>query len=257
MTGFKRLTILGSLAVAVGVGLVLLGLVSYRPVGICFGLCEQNRRETFDRIFPQWFAHEAECGQRGATDRDLIAFLYPALLSDVDSKNQNFAELAERERDGSLSLGERDRYLNDTWRVILTDQSEFHRRDIRSIIPPELPYDTTSTLIRRCPENGLVNADYCEDLVSVPLRTSSKGYARPNALPIHHWAYVHLRDTGELDRFIDRMEADSVRDYDLRRAAEAKVLTLPASDFPLENSPLYEVIVKNRVEQIYLQSRCE
>lgn len=251
-----QLIVLCCLSLVVGASLIFSGVISYRPAGICFGLCEQERRADFDRLFPEWFLRESECGPHREADRELIARLYPDLLSDVAAKNQSFSILAGREQNGTLSLGERDQYLNDPWRVVLMVQKEYQPGDFLSGTPQELPYEANSTWIRQCSENGLNGVNYCDGFVSVTLRTVSGGYASSGSRPINHWSYVHLREGGSIDAFIEQMTADSLRDYDLRRAAEDQVQAMPASEFPLESAPFYDFAVKNRVEQVYLESKC-
>lgn len=257
MTKPVLLTILCCVVVSVGAGLIFSGVVSYRQAGICFGNCEQDRREEFDRIFPDWFAREAECGPRGEEDRELIARLYPDLLPDIDDKNRSFAALSVREQNDTLSLGERNGYLDGPWRVVVMAQKEYQAGNFLSTVPEELSYEDYSTWIRQCPQNGLVSASYCEGHVSVLLKTVSGGFHANRTVPLNHRAYTHLTDTGEIEPFISKMTTDSSYDYELRRSAEIQVQAMPATDFPLETSPFYELTVNNRVEQIYLEGKCQ
>lgn len=262
--------------------------VSYSQAGICFGKCEQDRREEFARSFPEWFAREAECGPRGEDDRDLMAFLYPNLLLDIDAKNQSLIALSVREQNGTLSLGERSEYLDDPWRVILMVQKEYQVGDFLSATLQETSYGEHSTWVRQCPKNGLVNGnyhtenrindrfsngtgsvkwDYCEGFVSVLLQTNLPRGRHFGSIYINELAYSHLRETGELEEFMKQMKTDSLRDSDLRRSADEQVQQLPASEFPLKSSNFEDLTgislgtqdleVKGRVEQIYLQSKCQ
>ncbi|WP_373085701.1 hypothetical protein [Sneathiella sp.] len=272
------LAILCGVLLCVGMGLVFSGVVSYRQAGICFGICEQDRREEFARTFPEWFARKAECGPRGEEDRALIAFLHPDLLADIDSKNQSFTALSVREQNGALSVGERSKYLDDPWRVILMVQKKYKVGDLLSATRQELPYEEHSTWVRQCPVNGLANDnyrtenrindmlrsgtgsvkwDYCEGFVSVLLQTDLPRGRHFSSLYLNERAYSHLSKTGELDAFMKQMETDSSRDFDLRRSAENQVQAMPATDFPLESLPFYELTIKNRIEQIYLQGKCQ
>lgn len=252
----KKTVLLCCILLTIGLGLIFSGVVSYRPAGICFGKCEQDRRAEFDSIFPQWLAREAECGPRGEEDRELIAALNPGLLPDIDAKNQEFAALSVREQNGALSLGERNEYLADPWRVVLMAQKEYRPGDFLSATLEELSYDEHPTWIRECLAGGLVSASYCEGFVSVRLKTVSGGFFSNGTVPFNHQTYTYQRDIGEIDTFISRMEADRSRDYELRRSAENQVQAMPASEFPEKSDPIYEVLIENRVEQIYLEGKC-
>jgi hypothetical protein len=185
---------------------------------------------------------------------------------------------------GELTLGERSEYLSDPWR--------FQDRNQVSVLFPILDEETTeielSTLVVMCPENGLGNEhyqtenrirekfsrqatsvkwDYCEGFVSVMLQTYRPRSSHYPSIFIHEQAYSHLSETGALEAFINQMKMDKLRDSDLRRFAEEHVQQLPASGFLLAGSEFenltgislgtQELRVKNRIEQIYLQSKCQ
>ena len=240
-----------------GSGLIFSGVVSFRQAGVCFGKCEENRRAEFDRIFPDWIAREAECGPRGEEDRMLIAALYPDLLSDIDARNQSFAALSVKEQSDALSLGDRNEYLDDPWRVVLMAEKDLEQWDILLGVSEELSYNEFPTLVRECPHDGLVGASYCEGLVSVGLKTVSGGFFSSGTVPFNQRVYTHLHQTGRIEEFIAEMEANSARDFEQRRSAEAQIQAMPATEFPLESDPFYELTVKNRVEQIYLAGKCQ
>lgn len=248
--------ILCCVVLSTGFGLILSGVISYPQGGICFGMCEQDRREKFNRIFPEWFSRESECGPRIPEDRELIMSLYPDLLPDIDTKNQSFAALSVREQNGVLSLGERDDYLDDPWRVIWMAQKEYVPGSFSSEFSEELPYEDHSTWVRQCPQNGLIGDSYCEDFVSVFFITRANQTGYFGNIHLNERAYSQLNETGEIDSFITRIELDTRRDFNLRRSAENVVQAMPATDFPLEGSPFYELTIKNRVEQVYLESKC-
>lgn len=209
----------------VGVILVGVGIIHSRDLGVCFGSCDSDRRSEFEKRTTPWLAALAYCNR--AVEQDAaLRNLFPELALSIEAANSEFAALAEKEQKGTLTLGERNSYLENPFRVSASQPSILSYFD-----KPQ----SDLAFIQACHASGFSFYD------SSSLKGYCSGYARVEPKGSQSWdqrleaAYNRMRGTGEIEGYLAKIEGVLSRHWAAVDQAEAVIQSMPAAQFSTDN----------------------
>lgn len=225
---FKNRGLLGFVC-AVGVGAGVYSITQSRSLGICLGACDEARKNEFISVSYLWMQSIAYCRKTQAADAALEE-LFPELAQTVRSHSAEYAVLAEKEKNETLTLMERQIYLDSRYRVPEQHDRLWAIRDTPAIDQP---------LIQPCHQSGFYTdyrsdelKGYCYGYAAVEYRYSEWGSVWKEKLSE---AYKKMKSRGNVEEFILRVKSDVQRHrfaiYDAERAIE----DMPASSFSTDN----------------------
>lgn len=231
-----------SLGVSVGSGIVY-----NRQLGVCYGLCERDREKEFKREFSSWITEKASCIKNEQT-LPFLAEISPNLAQGILSRNKKFSLLSQKEHQGTLTVGEREDYERDGWRVPKPSE----RRIFSYVAPVE---HTETSIVNRCSRDGFTSnapssLSVCYGFVNISFTESNlyTGNYVPMAL-LQRDFYNTLKKEQNLEDFISQMEEDRWHWYDLRMEAKAEV------DAMAENLVSRDAI-ERRTDEAYQRKKC-
>ena len=79
-------------------------------------IASEDTEQRFFDLFPEWWASQAAC-MTPDDELEAIRQLAPKIGSQIDAKNAEFAALAAKQANGTLTVSERAAYLSDDVRV--------------------------------------------------------------------------------------------------------------------------------------------
>lgn len=219
-------------------------------------IASEDTKQLFFDLFPEWRASHTACMTDGEAFESLRQFA-PDITSRIETTNAEFAALAAREADGTLTVAERDTYLAHPLRVphLVRTGSEWY--DWTEVDPQEpfSRYQSEGPLVRQCPDEDHSyggHIKYCYGYVNINLgyveRSPGGGHLAPTV--VGREAYQNLEQSGETLDFVLQMMEYRADQAALRRQAEQIVADLPAS----EVSAGFEEL---RVRTEYERMRCE
>jgi hypothetical protein len=230
------------LAIASAVGLAISGVFSVG--GYCWGICDQERKKEFDRLFGSWIADEVVCWTAPEQVR-LLDSLDPYLAKQMRARSALFAKVEARHRNGTLTVGEREAYLSDPWRVPEPQDS--------ALLPPifgDMTADRSVGLVRRCRPIGFVVVNRAPSAIctgNLRIDFSQQGFSQWSHFKER--AYRTLVETRDICQIMLSMRENVWRDIEAKEQAEAAVDALPAAIVPSE-------AVSSSVERAYAELRC-
>lgn len=204
-------------------------LTQSRSVGLCIGPCDAERHKEFRWKTTAWISDLAYCGKVSEQEA-AMSELFPAIAAQINAANEEFTALAKKEKDGTLTLGEKDAY----------ELSRLAVPDRRSVLDEVMGLSPEPDLIASCRESGFVMqsdghsvARYCSGYVEISFAYAGNGDVWANQL---ERAYDRMKVEGHLETFISRITADLGRHGQAMRVAADKVNDMPLSTFDA-NSP--------------------
>lgn len=199
--------------IVVAVGLLSFGYAGY---SIWQEIKNNEKRSKLNELIPHVFTikQNNSCGNLGS-DKMLLRQLDPWLANQIDAMNGSRENLANKELEGTLKLGERDSYLSSKWVV----PNSFERCQSRSVLAGSRFGCTQSkeVTIRTCKgqqySEGFNKNGFCEKFVNIGFynSTSFENIAY-RALSYHHKA-------GTLDDMILALEKVIKKDAKNKREA--------------------------------------
>ncbi|MBL4749934.1 MAG: hypothetical protein JKX71_05015 [Amylibacter sp.] len=186
----------------------------------------------FKAAFRIWFEGRIAC----LTPKQQIALvdeLSPALSSRISQKNIDFTYLANLEQQGKLTVGDREAYLTDAWRVGAGYVSILN--GLYSDLSPAKDKLPQGSLVQHCGFNGYNTGAllFCSGYVAVNL--FGEGLLLS---PNYDWSsfergvYSTHKQNGNLVDLILNMKEQRFRDAAALQEAELYVANLPASLLP-------------------------
>lgn len=216
--------------VGLGAASVATGVASYEPAGICFGLCEAKQEEDFLQIFDAWLRAQVPCADSAQRQRDVLERIYPGIGSRIEATNMAFSALAAKDAAGNLTVGERELYLDDPWKVS-SEQRE-------------------SRTIKHCSKNGFKSGKfelkYCENYVELEIFNA---YGNNRKMELYRF-FISLQHSGNLWPVVTSIREFRSRDLLLWRQAREHVEQLPASSVSHE-------WLDRAIDNRHAQLRCE
>lgn len=224
-------------------------------------LATQDTEQRFFDMFPDWYASQTTCLDTVA-QLALIRSLAPSIATQIETANTEFAALATKEADGTLTVAEREAYLSNELRVPHLVQSA--PTSIQLVgdwveSDPQEPFgrhQSDGPLVRECPDEdhsygGHIKA--CFGYVNMDLhgyagRSRGMGHLPPT--PLGFETYRELERTGETAGFVYEMMQQLAAQAELRQRAEEIVASLPAQQVSAG-------FVEGRVKTEYDKLRCE
>lgn len=206
-----------------------------RSVGLCIGVCEYQRSESFVRLFPRWFSSKNECGVDEGFHREVFSLMAPQAYARLLRDSDELELLAERQRDGLLTVAEREFIVRHNFRVVSPEGVASVGGNGRQAEVPRL---------RRCPRNGFVfassnslrPASFCWEYAEWTLQPrrgfTSSSYADWQYERMVRELYSSWRSKSIIEEVMLRMEADLKSDNELFFAARDVVMSRPASQVP-------------------------
>lgn len=214
------LLIAGVLSAALITG-VAVGVIHYRPAGICLGKCNAERRQEFRALYYHWYRAESLCGDTGELDVSLLIRMAPDIHESLIEDNRILEPLADREAAGTLTVAERQLIERRGGRYMPSS-------------PSAGAGSASGQLLTRCPGDGFIRsqrsgAGFC------------LGYAYRDFSPFGSAAgrtfqdlidnlYAFHRRAGDIEGTIKDMRAIARSSLLLEEDARAHVLELPASE---------------------------
>lgn len=195
-------------------------------------LAAQDTEQRFFDMFPDWYASQTACLDPDA-QLALIRSLAPSIAMQIETANTEFAALAQKEANGTLTVAERKAYLSNDLRVPYLVQlvGDWVESD------PQQPFErheSDGPLVRECPsENhsygGHINS--CFGYVNIDLhgytgRSAGIGHLPPTHLGLA--TYRELKRSGEPASLVYEMMVQVAVQAELRQQAEEIVASLPA-----------------------------
>ena len=254
----KKILIWVVVLVAVGTaGITALPLAPPNSV-LWVGYCKQKAQREFELLY-SYFMDIATTCEGPTASRFILEELSPDLARAVDEKNAEFAKLAVKEKDGTLTVQEPEGYENDKWRVVPYHGSLMYQQVFQeNAEAPELPSVVTS-----CSTNGFKFGPsgyegYCESYANLAViyryESSDLGVMRstPNVLVLSETKndlFDRLKDMGTLSVRMEELREIAVLDEKTREAAEAEVASSFAADIAADE-------VENAVAARFSELRC-
>lgn len=216
----------------------------------------QNRAEQqFFDLFPDWWASQTACVTPNE-ELEFIRQLAPDIAARIDNTNAEFEELAAREVVDTLTVSEREGYLQHYMRVphlVQTGSEWYHWTEVDPL-EPFSEHANEGPLVRQCPVDdhsyGL-HIKNCFGYVNIDLgfigQHPGGGHLPPTVLGRE--VYRNLEQSGETRDFVLQMTDRQGDQAALRRQAEQIVADLPAS----EVSAGFE---ESRIQAEYERLRC-
>lgn len=219
-------------------------------------LAAEDTEQRFFDMFPDWYASQTACLDPDA-QLALIRSLAPSIATQIENANTEFAALAQKEADGTLTVAEREAYLANPWRVphLVQTGSEWHQWTEVDPSEPLSLHSSDGPLVRECPNEdhsygwhikscfGYVNID----LHGYEGRSPSMGHLPPTRLGLE--TYRELERTGAPAGFVYEMMLQVADQAELRQQAEEIVASLPAQQVSAAS-------VEWRVRAEYERLRC-
>lgn len=216
----------------------LILLVILVPVGAYCFQQEKDRKYTFDVLFPAWMKSQYVCGDT-AFFETILDKVAPDELIKINDTDTYFAELERKEHDGTLTVGERQKYLAHNMRV-----SEF--KGVGWIGEAIKNHEDNNGLIKRCPRPEYL------DMKEGRVRAYCKGRVRHE----FQWSmlsdeyYKYLFWTNQADNFIDRMRSDLGKDRAYALTAKENILARAANSVSGQE-------VEDIIHQEFINLKCE
>ena len=216
----------------------------------------QDRAEQrFFDLFPNWWASHTACIPLNE-ELKFIRQLAPDIAARIDSANAEFEELAAREVVGTLTVSEREAYLDHHLRVPHLVQTGSEWYDWTEVDPraPFSQHESEGPLVRQCPVDDHSHGwqiKNCFGYVNINLgfigQHPGGGHFAPTVLGRE--VYRNLEQLGETRDFVLQMTEHHGDQVALSKQAEQLVADLPAS----EVSAGFE---ERRVQAEYERLRC-
>lgn len=199
-------------------------------------LAAQDTEQRFYDLFPEWRASHTACMTDAEAFESLRRFA-PNIASRIEATNAEFAALAAKEADGTLTVSERETYLAHPLRVphLVQTGSEWYQW---AEVDPSEPFSlhrSEGPLVRECPSEDHSygwRIKSCFGYVNIDL-----GYVGSHPRGGHlaptiegRAVYRNLEQSGQTLDFVLQMMDDQAEQAALRRQAEQIVANLPASE---------------------------
>lgn len=235
---FKNRLLLGFIC-AIGVGAAGYGITQSRSLGFCLGACDEVRKAEFIQVSYSWMQSIAYCRKTDAADAALEE-LFPELAKAVRSYSAEYASLAEKEKNGTLTLMERQLYLDSLFRVPEPFDPLWAIRDTAAADQP---------LIQPCHQSGFYTRKagyefegYCYGYAAVEYPYSTGESVWKEKL---NEAYRQMKSQGNVEKFISRVTLEINRHQVALYDAEKAVEDMPASNFSTDNPTMMEFEIEN------------
>ncbi len=197
----------------------------------------QDRAEQrFFDLFPEWWASHTAC-MTPSEELELIRQLAPDIAARIDSTNAEFEELAAREVVGTLTVSEREAYLDHYLRVPHLVQTGSEWYDWTEVDPrePFPQHESEGPLVRQCPVDDHSHGWHiknCFGYANIDLgfirQHPGNGHLAPTVLGRE--VYRNLKQSGETRDFILQMTEYQGDQAALSKQADQIVADLPASE---------------------------
>lgn len=198
-------------------------------------LVAQDTDQLFFDMFPDWYASQTACLDPDA-QLAFIGSLAPSIATQIEATNTEFAALAAKEAEQTLTVAERETYLAHGLRVphLVQTGAEWHQWTEVDPSEPLALHQSEGPLVRECP-NKDHSYDWhtrsCFGYVNIDLhvyagRSGSIGHLPPTRLGLE--TYRELKRTGEPASFVYEMMLQVAAEAELRQQAEEIVASLPA-----------------------------
>lgn len=219
-------------------------------------LAAQDTEQRFFDMFPDWYAGQAACLEPD-DQLALIGSLAPSIATQIETTNIEFAALAAKEAEGTLTVAERETYLAHGLRVphLVQTGAEWHQWAEVDPSEPLALHRSDGPLVRECPNEDHSygwHIKVCFDYVNIDLhgyagRSAGVGHLPPTRLGLE--TYRELQRTGEPTSFVYEMMLQVADQAELRQQAEEIVASLPAQQVSASS-------VDWRVRAEYERLRC-
>ena len=218
-------------------------------------LAAQDTEQRFYDLFPEWLASHTACMTDAEAFESLRQFV-PNIASRIEATNAEFAALAAREADGTLTVSERETYLAHPLRVPHLVQTGSEWYDWTEVDPQEpfSRHESEGPLVRQCPVDDHSHGWHihsCFGYVNIDLgftgRHPGGGHLPPTI--VGREVYRHLEQSGQTLDFVLQMMDHQAEQAALRRQAEQIVASLPAQQVSAAS-------VEWRVQAEYERLRC-
>jgi len=219
-------------------------------------LAAQDTEQRFFDMFPDWYASQTACLDPDA-QLALIRSLAPSIAMQIETANTEFAALAQKEADGTLTVAERETYLANPWRVphLAQTGSEWHQWTEVDPSEPFALHQSDGPFVRECPNE---NHSYgwhiksCFGYVNIDLhgyagRSTDMGHLPPTRLGLE--TYRELERNGAPASFVYEMMLQVAAQAEIKQQAEEIVASLPAQQVSAAS-------VEWRVRAEYEKLRC-
>lgn len=216
----------------------------------------------FNELFPKWWDAVSSC-QNAEGKYSLIKELSPSLAAEIDKKNYQFQLLSIRELEGTLTVSQRNAYLEDEWRVGgdgLTKRradrakflSSFYGVDFLNNAYEEGKLNDKDNLVIKCADEDLDKLGDHEALCFgyVELDLLNGGSRGHFSSFLGYNVHRDFQSNGDRIKFIVRMLADLAQDVGLENRARISVNRLPAGAVPVAAEASW-------VRKEHKQLRCE
>lgn len=195
---------------------------------------ELNDREEFAKQLAVWIDNSLYCSPTSQHDKEVFEFIFPNKAKTIAEINSKRAILAQKEQQGELTFAETKQYLN---------ARNIVEKNVSFILWSEfddIDDDTDNNpIIRQCGTNGFnVNRtirvlNYCEyyvqERVDYGILEVRRGYENRNSFAADD-LYFRLKESGQLDDFLRRMETEKIAHLRSVKEHEQKIENLPVTD---------------------------
>lgn len=200
-------------------------------------IASDDTEQRFFDLFPEWWAAHTTC-MTPDTELQIIRQFAPDIGARIDNANTEFAALAAREADGTLTVAEREQYLANDLRVPHLVQTGSNWYDWAEVNPsgPFSRHESEGPLVRECPDEDHSHGRHikaCFRYVNIDLygyvgQSPGVGHLAPTVLgrAVHR----NLEQSGATLDFVLQMVEHQSEQATLRRQAEQIVANLPAFD---------------------------
>ncbi|MDF2142302.1 hypothetical protein [Paenirhodobacter sp. CAU 1674] len=219
-------------------------------------LAAQDTEQRFFDMFPFWYASQTACLDTDA-QLALIRSLAPSIATQIETTNTDFAALATKEAEGTLTVAERETYLANPRRVphLIQTGSEWHQWTEVDPSDPLALHQSDGPLVRECPDEDHSYGGHiksCFGYVNIDLhgyagRSAGMGHLPPTRLGLE--TYRELERTGAPASFVYEMMLQVAAQVELRQQAAEIVASLPAQQVSAAS-------VEWRVRAEYERLRC-
>ena len=197
----------------------------------------QDRAEQrFFDLFPEWWASHTAC-MTPSEELEFIRQLAPDIAARIDNANAEFEEMAAREADGTLTVSEREAYLDHYLRVPHLVQTGSEWYDWTEVDPRELfsRRENEGPLVRQCPVDNHSHGWHiknCFGYVNIDLGFIGQhpGGGHLAATVLGREVRRNLEQSGETPDFVLQMTKHQDDQAALSKQAEQIVADLPASE---------------------------
>jgi hypothetical protein len=235
---FKNRLLLGFVC-AIGVGGAAYWITQSRSPGFCWGACDEARKTEFISVSYSWMQSIAYCQKTEAADAALEE-LFPELAQTVRSHSAEYAGLAEKEKIGTLTLMERQVYLDSPYRVPEPFDPLWAIRDTAAVDQP---------LIQPCHQTGFHTGKrsyelegYCYGYAAVEYPYSEGESIWKEKL---NEAYKQMKSQGNVEKFIARVTLEVQRHQVALHDADRAVEDMPASSFSTDDPVMMQFEIES------------